>query len=446
MTGIDKKLRILHCGSSGLRLSAGIILVATTLAFGAQAEQANVIPLDAHWADSWSASEQPDWSREFWVVNGLPRALQNQTIRQFARISVGGSQLRVEISNIFGTTPLVVGSAHVARPAKDGAIAAATDVALTFSGADSITIPPGASVWSDPADFPTGDLESVAVSFFLPETSPTTTFHNDGRQIAYISGAGDFTSAESFDAQVTTQSRLFLSGISVETETAVPEIVMFGDSITDGDGTTRGANTRLPDQLADRFVAEGIEAAVLNEGISGDRVLRDGLGTSALERFDRDVFSHPNVKSVIFLMGINDIGWPGTPLTDASEPQPGAKEIIQGYRQIIDSAHTHGIRIIGATMTPFGGAFAGGALETFYSPEKEEIRLAVNDWIRTSGAFDGVVDFDAVVRDPQSPGHIAQKFDSGDHLHPNDDGYKAMAAAIAPDMLGLKVKAAPASD
>ena len=439
-------MSIIYGTSRALRVFAGAVLLTTTVAFGAQAETADIIPLDAHWTDSWSASEQPDWPRDFWVVNGLPRALQNQTLRQTARISVGGVRARVEISNLFGTTPLIVGAAHIAKPAKDGGIDKATDTVLTFGGAAGITIPPGASVWSDPADFATEDLDSVAVSLFFPETAPTTTFHNDGRQEAFISGAGDFTSAERFDARSTTQSRLFLSGISVETETAVPEIVMFGDSITDGDGTTRGANTRLPDQLANRFVAEGIEAAVLNEGISGERVLHDGLGTSALERFDRDVLSHPNVEAVVFLMGINDIGWPGTPLTAPSEPLPSAEDIIQGYRQIIDSAHTHGIRIIGATMTPFSGAFSGGALEAFNNPEKENIRLAVNDWIRTSGAFDGVVDFDAVVGDPQAPDRIAPQFDSGDHLHPNDAGYKAMAAAIDPKMLGLKTGASSRPD
>ena len=382
------------------------------------------------WLGTWSASPQAVWEPDFFAAAPIPRALRDQTVRQVARVSQGGDRVRVEFSNEYGELPMVIGGARIAMAGDDGAIVAGTDRPLTFSGRDSITVPPGAPVWSDPVDMQVEDLDELAVSLYLPEVTPLTTWHNDGRQTAYISGNGDFTADESFEAADTTNSRLFLSGIQVGAGEGARSVVLFGDSITDGDSSTPNENNRWPDVLAERLVEAGSDLAVLNEGISGARVLRDRMGDNALARFDRDVLSHPKADTVVVMMGINDFGWPDSPLVPEGEPAPAAEDVIAGYQQLIDRAHAHGMKIIGATLTPFEDAFAGGPLEGYYNDEKEAKRVAVNDWIRNSGAFDGVIDFDEVVRDPENPKRIRAQYDSGDHLHPNDAGYEVMANSV----------------
>lgn len=389
------------------------------------------------WLGTRSASPQPVWEPDFFAAAPIPRSLRDQTRRQVARVSQGGDRLRIEFSNEYGEHPLVIGGARVAKAGEGGAILAGTDQPLTFSGRDSISVPPGAPVWSDPVDMSVEDLEELAISLYLPEVSPLTTWHNDGRQTAYISVNGDFSADESFEAAQTTNSRVFLSGIQVEAAGDPRSVVLFGDSITDGDASTPNENNRWPDILADRLVEAGSELAVLNEGISGARVLSDRMGENALARFDRDVLSHPQADTVVVMMGINDIGWPDSALVPEGEPAPSAEDIIAGYQQLIDRAHAHGMTIIGATLTPFENTFAGGPLEGYYNEEKEAKRVAVNEWIRGSGAFDGVIDFDAVVRDPENPKHIQAQYDSGDHLHPNDAGYAAMANSVDLTLLGV---------
>jgi lysophospholipase L1-like esterase len=253
--------------------------------------------------------------------------------------------------------------------------------------------------------------------------------HWDGRQTAYIV-AGNKVSDTDIKPDSKIESRLFLSGILVDAPADARAIVTFGDSITDGDGSTLDANHRWPDLLAERLqAADGASVAVLNEGISGARVLSDRMGVNALARFDEDVLSHPRADTVILMMGINDIGWPDSVL-EPQAPAPSAEDIIDGYEQLIARAHDHGMRIIGATLTPFAIAFKGTPLEGYYSSDKEAKRVAVNEWIRNSGAFDGVIDFDAVLRDPANPTRMLPAYDKGDNLHPNDAGYKAMAESI----------------
>jgi lysophospholipase L1-like esterase len=410
---------------------AGVLAVLTTSP--AQAQRADA----GDWIDTWSASPQPVWEPDFFAPAGIPRTLRNQTIRHVARISLGSSRVRVEFSNEYGEHPLVIGAAHVALAGEKDAIAPGSDRVLTFSGSTSITVPPGAPVWSDPVDLAVAALGSVAVSLFLPEVTPATTWHNDARQTAYISGEGDFTAAERFEPAQTVTSRIFLSGIAVDAAPEARAVVLFGDSITDGDGSTLDANHRWPDFLAERLNKANPKVAVLNEGISGARVLRDRMGDNALARFDRDVLSHPRADTVVLMMGINDIGWPETILVPKGEPAPSAEDVIDGYEQIIARAHANGMRIIGATLTPFEDTFRGTPLYGYYSEAKEAKRAAINQWIRTSGAFDGVIDFDAITRDPANPKHIQAQYDKGDHLHPNDTGYKAMAESVDLGLLGV---------
>ena len=350
-----------------------------------------------------------------------------QTIRQVVRLSLGGTAIRLRISNELGTSPLVIGSAHVAMPGNAaGSIDPATDKAVTFGGRPSITLPPGAPALSDPVEMPVAALGSVAVSLFVPrDTGPAAT-HPLARATTWLAG-GDQTAAGTLEEPTTSTARFFLSGVEV----LAPEgsaIVTLGESITDGYGSTEDANRRWPDVLAERLQAAGKDVAVVDAGISGNRVLHDvpesQFGPAAIARFDRDVLSVPGVKTVILMESINDIGHPGS--AGLTEQAVSSEDIIVAMKQLIARAHAHGIRMIGATLTPYADTVFPG----YFSEDGEVMRKAVNDWIRTGGSFDGVIDFDAVVRDPANPDHILAEYDFGDHLHPNDAGYRKMGESI----------------
>jgi len=380
------------------------------------------------WVATWGAS--PFAFRSF--VNAAPPApFENQTVRDVVRISVGGRQLRVRFSNEIGNTPLKIGSASVAIAGDESSIKPGTMRKLTFGGVDTITIPPGAPALSDPVNLPVDDLSELAVSIYFPEKTEVSTVHM-GRK-AYTSSTGDFTGAKELPGAEKTTTMAFVTGIYTRVIKDTGVIVALGDSITDGTASTPYTYNNWPQDLAERLLRHNSRQrhmAVINQGIAGNQLLRSGAGVSTLGRFDRDVLATPGLSHIVVLIGINDIGVGGMQFPGSTDPVPAMRtqeEIIAGYQQLIARAHSMSppVKIYGATLTPFEGTFAG-----YYTPEKEEIRKAVNKWIRTSGRFDAVIDFDKVVQDPEHPARIAPVYDSGDKLHPGDAGYRKMAESI----------------
>lgn len=387
-----------------------------------------------HSGDGWQSGNHPRWVSTWAAspqvaVPGTPAAtgFDDQTVRNIVYTSVGGNAVRVRFTNTFGTTPLEIGAASIAV-AGTGAGTAGPPVPLTFGGQTSIQIPDGAEALSDPVRMHVPKLQDLAVSVYVPQATGAATQHALGQQVNYIA-SGDHTADSAGTAYTSqTQSWFFIDSVDVSSPNdQFGTLVAFGDSITDGFNSTVGANARWPNDLARRLDARRDTLAVADEGISGDRVLTSDLccGQNALARFDRDVVDRAGAKEVILLMGINDIGFSVTPPNPVTNPLPdvSAPQIIAGYEQIIAQAHAAGLKIIGATLTPFKGA-------GYYSAAGEIKREAVNNWILTSGAFDGVIDFAKVVADPSDPTMMAPQYDSGDHLHPNDAGYQAMADAI----------------
>ena len=388
---------------------------------------------DGHWVSAWSTAVHTPLP-----FPGLPPSpvCDNQTVRMVVRPTIGGDRLRVRLSNQFGTTALSIGAAHIALVAEGAKIVPGSDRELTFGARKAVTIPAGAPMLSDPVELKVPPFAEVAVSLYLPEKTNSSTVHFWAQHQTYISGSGDFTAKPEIPDATTTTSWYFLADLEVWAPQQSAALVAFGDSITDGVGAKQGEYTDWPDALAGRLKNASKKSpilAVLNEGIGGNRVLHDGAGVSALARFDRDVLAQPGVTDLIVLEGINDIGWPNIKprLPDGSTPKDlpmwhevvSADDIIAGLRQIVERAHQHGIRVFGATLTPFEGA-------DYYTPDGETKRQTVNQWIRTSGAFDGVFDFDAAVRDPSHPSRFREDYQSGDHLHPSAAGYKAMVGAI----------------
>ena len=429
---------ISSCGKPSLGLHWVGALLAAALVSGvtssvAAAEAGSTIN---GWITTWASTPAPRWAEELPAPFGVPEVLENQTIRQVARISVGGNKVRVVLSNEYGKKPLTIGAGSVALAGKDGAVDKASLKPLSWGGRPFVVVPPGAPILSDPVDLQVQPLSSLSVSIFLPKRTAPTSVHWDAVQTTYISGPGDFVAAETFKPDSKLTRRLFLSEIQVDATPTSRAIVFFGDSITDGNCSTVDANNRWPDHVAQRLQQAGHkDVAVVNHGYSGNRVLSDGMGINALAGLDEHILTQPRLSTVVFMMGINDIGWPGEKAITPDDKEPTAEDIITGYRQIIDRTHAAGARIVGATLTPFTDTFKGTATEGYYTPEKEKIRQAVNQWIRTSGNFDAVIDFDKVVEDPAKPGYVRADYDCGDHLHPNDAGYKAMAEAVDLEML-----------
>ncbi|RKN40428.1 SGNH/GDSL hydrolase family protein [Streptomyces hoynatensis] len=423
----------------GSAARALLALLAGALLLALAAPSASATPARGHGRDGWVGT----WSTTVTTVPASEHnAFEDQTIRQVVHTSIAGESLTLRLSNEFGTTPLVLGEVHVARRAEGGsgsAILPGTDRTVTFGGARGITIPAGAPALSDPVALRLPAAADLVISLYLPEYTPATTVQAFSMSQTYLA-EGDVTGARDIEATGTSDRWYFLRGVAVRPEhgARARAVVAFGDSITAGSSV--GTDHRWSDYLAARLrAAHGLpDTGVLNQGVSGNRLLHDPnppagspaeayaalFGENALARFDRDVLAQPGVESVIVLLGINDIGQPGTDVAPASE-RVDAGQIIQGYRQLIARAHARGVRVIGGTLGPFEDNTLG-----FYSRENEAERQAVNAWVRTGGAFDGVADFDAALRDPDRPGRLRAAYDSGDHLHPNDAGNEAMAAAV----------------
>lgn len=372
----------------------------------------------SRWVGTWAAAPMGQ------KVNPGQPAPGDSTYRNIVHISAGGSPVRVQFTNEFGTQSLTVGAAHVALSAGQGSIQAGSDHALSFAGQSSVIIPAGGLVFSDPVPMQVTPLSNLAVSVYLPDQPVgNTTCHEDGQSTNFIS-PGNATAAETLNAPRPISSWCFVKGVDVgAADSKAAAIVAFGDSITDGARSTPDANRRWPDILARRLQADPQTAhlSVLNEGISGNRLLHDVAGPNAIARFDRDVLAQSGAKYLIILEGINDIGSIARP-REAGDII-NAQDLIFALWQLVTRAHQHGIKVLGATLTPYVGA--GYASET-----GEKVREAVNQWIRTGGVVDGVIDFDKVARDPANPSMFLSNVDSGDHLHPGDAGYEVMGSSI----------------
>jgi lysophospholipase L1-like esterase len=390
----------------------GAVLAAMTIAAFGQGQ-----PHETYWVGTWATS--PMAAPEGWSV----KVFSGTTVRQIIHVSTGGPEMRVRFTNEFGSDPLTLGDAHVAASGGGAAIKDGTDHPLTFGGASGVRIPPGAAIYSDPVALPVVPLSDLAISFYIPpQIMRAETYHGFADQENWMA-QGDVAGAATLPSPAKLTSWYFISGVDVPAAEGSKAIVTLGDSITDGALSTVNANRRWPDVLAARLNQEhGTEhVSILNEGIGGNRVLNEGFGPAATARLNRDVLAQNGARYLVIMEGINDIG--RLQRMSGPEDEITAKDMELGLKQIADAAHLHGLKVYGATLTPYGGA-------GYYSDKGEQIREAVNDWIRTSGTFDGVIDFDQIMRDPQNPNRFNALYDSGDHLHPNDAGYKAMGEGV----------------
>lgn len=380
------------------------------------------------WIGSWGAAPQPA------MPSGLEK-FENETLRLIVHVSAGGQKLRVRFSNLEGDKPLKIGATHVARRVAAAETDPATDRALTFGGKATATIPPHGALTSDPVALDLPALSDLAVSLFLPDATDARTTHILAQQTSYVA-SGDHTGVAKFPVARQLDSWPFLTRVDVAAGQDAGMTVAFGDSLVDGDGSTSDANHRWPDLLAARLQAAGCSLGVLNEGLIGNRLLRDSpvqarkqigaaFGESGLRRFRHDVLEQPGLRVVVLRIGGNDLGLPGA--VAAPSEAVTAPQLIAGYRKLAAEARRHGIRVIGTTLTPFEDTTIAPG---YYTPAKDAIRHQVNDWLRAHKPFDALIDIDTILRDPDHPARLAPKYDSGDHLHPNDSGYAAIADAF----------------
>jgi lysophospholipase L1-like esterase len=404
------------------RLSVrGATMLALVLACGCTVQNRAHNPRPAeHWITTWGAADT--------VPAANSPVFNNQTLRLIVHTTIGGNQVRIKLANTFGSKPLSIGRAGVALQESGATLVAGSNRMLTFGGRPSIVIPIGAYVLSDSLPLHVSPQQHLAVSFFVSGDSGPVSMHPLALQTSFTSTSGDFVARDDDGAfQSTINNWPYLAGVEVSSAAVSRSIVVFGDSITDGYGSTTDADHRWPDHLSNRLIAAHRNIGVVNEGIGGNRIWHDAIptrlvfGPNGLSRFDRDAITVAGASHIVVLLGINDIGH-ARPTTNPEE-QVSAEEIIVGLEQFALRAHSHGMRIIAGTLTPYRGA-------AYFDDQGEEKRQRVNAWIRTAKDFDGVIDFDFAIRDPAAPTQIKAPYDSGDHLHPSDEGYRAMAATI----------------
>jgi lysophospholipase L1-like esterase len=400
----------------GLALAIGWLSVLATAGDGPQ-----------RWVTTWTTAN---------AASDQPEAFSNQTIREIVHTTIGGSTLRIRLSNTFGTRSIRLDAVFVGLQKEGAALVPGSNHEMTFGGSRSIAIPEGAEVLSDPIPLSVGPEQNLAISLFVAGETGPATVHGSAFQTNYVSGAGNFAAGEGANAfamatgSKRTGSWYFLSAVEVLAAAGVKgAVVALGDSITDGASSRPDKNERWTDVLARRLLASHNEIAVLNAGIGGNRVLTTSpcWGQNALARLGRDVLAQAGIEAVILFEGTNDIGQPDITVLETnpclSRTQVTADEIVAGYKQIVARTHARGLKIFGATILPYRGHGA-------WTPTGEAKRVAVNQWIRTSEAFDGVVDFDSALRDPAAPNRLAPQYDSGDHLHPGPAGHEAMGNAV----------------
>ncbi len=373
-----------------------------------------------HWSAGWGASQQKSTETESLAA----KALEGGTVRQVVRLSAGGDTFRLRFSNAFGQTPLVLRDVRVGRPhGEPGEVDPGTQISVRFNGSGGVSIPPGAEYLSDSIALTAQAFSDLAITFVVEKAPQVLTFHGGSRATSFLL-PGDHVSDAKFVGAQHFEHWYFLAGVDVGSGAKAFSIVALGDSITDGHGATVDGNDRWTDVLAQRLSGKGI--GVVNEGIGGNHLLTDGLGVNALARFDRDVLGVAGVRDLVVLEGVNDLGG-----LDRTEEHPQADhdalvERLEGaLLQLAERAHTHGIRVLVGTVTPDGGS-------GYYHPQArdEADRQRLNSWIKSTSAFDGVIDFDAVLRDPQHPERLAAEYDSGDHLHPSVAGYRKMGDSV----------------
>lgn len=380
----------------------------------------------SEWITTWAASPQKVWNKDFVFPTLIPEQISNQTIKQISQISLGGEAVRLVFTNQYGDQPLYIDKTTVGL-VKGQSLKSKSAYPVYFSGKLKAQILPGKQLISDPIQLPVPDHAQLMVNTFIQRPTTFKTFHWDAKQTSWLITGNQTANLNTPSSAKTTTARLLLSAVEVKPKHKAHVVAVVGDSITDGATATLDANTRWTDFLAKRLSPH--QVAVINSGISGNRLLTDGMGDSALDRLKKEVFQYSGVKTLIVLVGINDISWPGTAFAPKQQI-PTFEALTQGYKRVVDEAHRQGIQVIGATLLPFSGALPNTPLDNYYQPNKDELRQHINHWIRTSHTFDGVLDLEQGLKDPKHPDRLNPIYDSGDHLHPNDRGNQQMANLV----------------
>ncbi|AXJ90525.1 SGNH/GDSL hydrolase family protein [Acinetobacter pittii] len=380
----------------------------------------------SQWVTTWAASPQKVWNKDFVFPTNIPDQISNQTIKQISQISLGGEAIRLVFTNQYGDQPLYIDKTTVGL-VKGQSLKSKSAYPVYFSGKLKAQILPGKQLMSDPIQLPVPDHAQLMVNTFIQKPTTFKTFHWDAKQTSWLITGNQTANLNTPTSAKTTTARLLLSAVEVKPKRKAHVVAVIGDSITDGATATLDANTRWTDFLAKRLSPH--QVAVINSGISGNRLITDGMGDSALERLKKEVFQYSGVKTLIVLVGINDISWPGTAFAPKQQI-PTFEALTQGYKRVVDEAHRQGIQVIGATLLPFSGALPNTPLDNYYQPNKDQLRQRINHWIRTSHTFDGVLDLEQGLKDPKHPDRLNPIYDSGDHLHPNDRGNQQMANLV----------------